>query len=121
MWSTLLNRVAIVLLAAAFLGGSLPQIAPAAMTGHAIDVAGTSGNDMAGMDVNCPGDNDGSPHKPAMDCPFGMTCTAPAAALLGTAGTPVLPIWTSVSYSGLASRFIGVTVPPDLTPPILLV
>ncbi len=103
----LLRRIAVILLAAAFLSGGVPVIvAPAQAAAH---------HDC----LDCPDDDSQSPAPQLPVCAHGIDCLACVAVDLPATLHPFVVLhWTVADYQQTTTLKLGVTTRPELFPPI---
>ena len=117
------SRLAILIVGIAILSGTLSGVFPAARAFEADHAASLAGQDMSAMPRCNPGDVGGKiPQKLPMDCPSAMPCVAaPALALPGSVAVSQDLEWTVLAFPGFESRIAGITISPELSPPITIV
>jgi hypothetical protein len=117
MWRHLLRSVTIVLLAAVFAGGTVPQVVLAATAHRSHDIR-LSTHGMPGAQGRAD-DVGAMPKHAPMPCAQAIFCVAaPAAAVPDTLRIALRAAWTTTTYPHSAPRLRGRTIPPDLSPPI---
>ena len=118
----MLNRLCIVLLAVAFVASATMQLMP-----HAI--AASAGADAAVpcdmMDMKTDTAPAGAPDMPCKgkipDCADSLGCAVFVDLPARPHGAPVAVHWTKVAWSAAQPSLAGLTLEPELTPPIAIV
>lgn len=111
------NRLAIVLLATAFLSGTLLQPVAVPTQSHlTMGALHHSVTALPGQDGDC---SDAMMKQKPIDCPHASWCAlAQAVTIPGNIVVATSLRWVSTTYLEQVSRLTGITVAPDLSPPI---
>ena len=109
--ATILKRLLTLCLALAFLVGATVQLVPCSSTQMDMGVRADMGGGCAAPQTPCTG------HMPS--CIDHVGCVTVPALPASPASMPIAFRWTMISYDFAAASLAGLTVKPELSPPIL--